>query len=170
MTDTFKPTTTEAPLQAARRRGRVLVLLDAAQRAAVAPLSTERLHAFAYLADILSPVWGLMAFDSVVLKDIGGPHYPDLQREMDRLVVAGLLEVSGLRYSDRPHEGALFTASTACALLRSTWTAFWPRSAHAIPIAPSIDAMCACTGSSSIWPARWLDYRTMRSTERRRPM
>lgn len=93
-------------LEITKRRARVLVLLDAAERAGVAPLATERLHAFAYLADVLSPVWGVAAFSSVVLKEVGGPHYPELQREADRLVVAGLLEVSDLSYVDRPHDGA----------------------------------------------------------------
>jgi hypothetical protein len=64
------------------------------------------LHALAYLADILSPVWGLAALDKFVLKELGGPYYPDLQREADRLVVLGLLEVSSIQYVDRPQEGA----------------------------------------------------------------
>jgi hypothetical protein len=97
---------TDAALKISKRRARVLLLLDAAERAGVAPLSTGRLHAFAYLADVLSPIWDLPAFDRVVLKAVGGPYYTSLQREADRLVVAGLLEVSGLRYDDRPRDGA----------------------------------------------------------------
>lgn len=89
-----------------KRRSRILQLLDAAERAGVAPLPTERLHAFAYLGNVLSPIWDIPPFYGVVLKDIGGPFYPELQREADHLVVAGLLEVSQLRYTDRPHEGA----------------------------------------------------------------
>jgi hypothetical protein len=96
----------DAALRVSKRRARVILLLDAAERAGVAPLSTARLHAFAYLADVLSPVWDLPVFDSVVLKEIGGPYYTSLQREADRLVVAGLLEVSELRYDDRPRDGA----------------------------------------------------------------
>lgn len=97
-------------LQLLRQRGRVLLLLDAAERAAVAPLPTDRLHALAFLADVLSPVWHLPSFDQVVVKSSDGPFYPELQREMDRLVAAGLLEVSNIRYVPRPHEGARIEA------------------------------------------------------------
>jgi len=96
----------DAGAEIIRRRARVILLLDAAERAGVAPLSTARLHAFAYLADVLSPVWDLPVFDGKVLKSEGGPHYPEFQREIDRLVVLGLVEVSNLRYVDRPNEGA----------------------------------------------------------------
>lgn len=89
-----------------RRRARVLLLLDAAERAGVAPLSTDRLHAFAFLADVLSPVWHLRSDDRFVVKDTGGPFYPELQREMDRLAIAGLLEIRDIGYIDRPHGGA----------------------------------------------------------------
>lgn len=97
---------TDEELQLLRQRGRILLLLDAAERAAVAPLSTDRLHALAFLADVLSPVWHLPAFDQVVVKSSGGPFYPELQREMDRLVAAGLLEVTNIRYIPRPRGGA----------------------------------------------------------------
>ena len=65
-----------------------------AEHAAISPLRTRRLHAFAYLADVLSPVWDMPAFDGKVLKIEGGPHYPDLQREVDRLAILGLINIS----------------------------------------------------------------------------
>ena len=89
-----------------RRRGRLLVLLDAAERAAIAPLASRRLHAFAYLSDVLSPVWGLPAFDGKILRLEGGPYYADLQDELDQLVVLGLVEASDLEYVERGHGGA----------------------------------------------------------------
>jgi len=61
------PQLSDGELQLLRQRGRVLLLLDAAERAAVAPLSTDRLHTLAFLADVLSPVWNLSAFDQVVI-------------------------------------------------------------------------------------------------------
>jgi len=82
------------------------MLLDAAECAAIAPLPSSRLHAFAYLADVLSPVWNLPAFDGKILRLEEGPHYPDLQEELERLVVLGLVEVSGLRYERRGDYGA----------------------------------------------------------------
>ncbi|MYB37486.1 MAG: hypothetical protein F4Y26_08910 [Gammaproteobacteria bacterium] len=93
-------------LARAKRRGRVLTLLDAAERAGVAPLPSARLHALAYLADVLSPVWDLIPFDGKVYKSDGSPHYPDLQQEMDALVVLGLVEASGLSYEVRARGGA----------------------------------------------------------------
>lgn len=89
-----------------RGRGRLLLLLEAAERAAVTPLASTRLHAFAYLSDVLSPVWDLPAFDGKILKIDGGPHYPDLQEELDHLVVLGLVEVSNLVYVGRGENGA----------------------------------------------------------------
>ena len=89
-----------------RRRSRLIMLLDAAERAAIAPLSSGRLHAFAYLADVLSPVWSLPAFDGIILRIEGGPHYPDLQEELDHLVVLGLIEISNLSYVGRGEGGA----------------------------------------------------------------
>jgi len=97
---------TQADLHTMRQRCRVIALLDAAERVGISPMRAERLHAFAYLADVLSPVWHLPAFDGKILKIEGGPHYPDFQREIDRLVVAGLLEISEISYLARPDEGA----------------------------------------------------------------
>jgi hypothetical protein len=77
------------------------MLLDAAERAAITPLASPRLHALAYLADVLSPVWGLPAFDGKILRIDGGPHYPDLQEELDHLVVMGLVEITELDYVGR---------------------------------------------------------------------
>ena len=94
------------PLAVVKQRCRILLLLDSSERAGVAPLTGARLHALAYLADVLSPVWGLQHFDGKILKIDGGPHYPDIQREVDRLVVFGLVNVHDLHYIDRPDEGA----------------------------------------------------------------
>jgi hypothetical protein len=97
---------TQGQVARLRRRGRLLLLLDAAERAAITPLASTRLHAFAYLSDVLSPVWDLLAFDGKILKIDGGPHYPDLQEELDHLVVLGLVEVNDLEYVGRGENGA----------------------------------------------------------------
>jgi hypothetical protein len=89
------------------QRIRVIQLLEAAERAGITPMPARRLHAFAYLADVLSPVWNLQPFDGQVFKVKHGPHYPDLQREVDRLVIMGLVTVSGLRYVSRTKSGPL---------------------------------------------------------------
>lgn len=89
-----------------RRRARLLMLLDAAERAGIAPLGSARLHAFAYLADVLSPVWNLVPFDGKIYKSDGGPHYPDFQVELDRMVALGLVQISQLRFIERGTMGA----------------------------------------------------------------
>ena len=89
-----------------KRQCRVLLLLDAAEQAGIAPLASARLHAFAYLADVLSPVWKLVPFDGKVYKGEGGPRYPDLQDEVDSLVVLGLIQVTSLNYERRGGSGA----------------------------------------------------------------
>mgnify|MGYP000681130418 CR=1 FL=1 len=89
-----------------KERARILLLLDSAERAGVAPLTASRLHALAYLADVLSPVWGLKPFDGKILKIEGGPHYPDIQSQVDELVILGLVNVKNLHYVDRPDGGA----------------------------------------------------------------
>ena len=94
-----------------KQRCRVLLLLDAAEQVGIAPLPSARLHAFAYLADVLSPVWDLVPFDGKVYKSEGGPHYPDLQDELDCLVVLGLVQVSNLRYFPTGDGGARITGS-----------------------------------------------------------
>ncbi len=92
-------------LRMTRERTRILLLLDALERVGITPVSARKLHAFAYLADVLSPVWGLPAFDGKILKIEGGPHYADLQRELDGLVILGLVTILGLQYQKVGNSG-----------------------------------------------------------------
>ena len=94
-----------------KQQYRVLLLLDAAEHVGIAPVASARLHAFAYLADVLSPVWELAPFDGKIYKSEGGPRYPDLQEELDRLVVLGLIEVRDLHYEVRADAGARIAGS-----------------------------------------------------------
>ena len=93
-----------------KRRCRMLLLLDAAEQVGMAPLPSARLHAFAYLADVLSPVWGLDPFDGKIYKSHGGPRYPDLQDEIDSLVVLGLIQARDLAY-ETVNDGARIVGS-----------------------------------------------------------
>jgi hypothetical protein len=104
-----------APTETARvrRRCRLVALLDAAECAAITPIESRRLHAFAYLADVLSPVWNLPSFDGKILKIEGGPHYPDLQEELEHLVVMGLVEATNLEFTSRGKDGARLEGSYA---------------------------------------------------------
>jgi hypothetical protein len=82
-----------------RRQLRLIVLLDAAEGAGLIPMSILRLHTFAYLANVLAPVWDMPAQDGKVLKRRGGPFYPALQKDLDRLVGMGIAVISDLGYS-----------------------------------------------------------------------
>lgn len=82
-----------------RRQLRLIVLLDAAERAGLVPISILRLHTFAYLANVLAPVWDMPVQDGKVLKRRGGPFYPSLQEDLDRLVGMGVATISKLGYS-----------------------------------------------------------------------
>ena len=81
-----------------RRRIRLVILLQASADAGIDPLPTLRLHAIAYLANVLSPVWDMPSVDGAILKRRGGPFYPDLQRDLDRLVGSGVAAVNDLRH------------------------------------------------------------------------
>jgi len=99
-------------IERTRRRVRLIQLLEAAERAALTPISMEKLHAFAYLADVLSPVWKLDPFDFQISTKRKSPYYPDLQREIDSMIAAGLIEVSSQRYQ-RVGDDVLFSADFA---------------------------------------------------------
>lgn len=81
------------------RQLRILKLLHAAEIAGITPMPILRLHAFAFLANILSPVWNLQPQEAKILKKRGGPFYPELQTELDHLVARGLCKISGLNYA-----------------------------------------------------------------------
>lgn len=79
-----------------QRRVRLLMLLDAADYAVISPIATSRLHALAYLADVLSPIYDLTSFAGRILKRRIGPYFPELQWEVDRLVGFGMVDVTAL--------------------------------------------------------------------------
>ena len=87
---------TAAPVDVLRRQVRIVMLLDAAEAAGLVPLQILRLHAFAYLSNVLAPVWSMPVLDGKVLKRRGGPFYPDLQHDLDRLVGQGVVTITGV--------------------------------------------------------------------------
>ena len=80
---------------------RVLRLLAALVDAGVEDVSLEDFHAFAFFAEALAPVWSVRSPLGGVLKEEEGPHYPALQRELDRLVGQGLVTITRLTGEDR---------------------------------------------------------------------
>ena len=83
---------------ALRRRLRLLVLLDGSEQAGISPIRLNRLHTYAYLSNVLAPVWQAEVFDGRILKRLGGPFYPALQHELDRMVGLGLVIISDLSH------------------------------------------------------------------------
>lgn len=69
-----------------RRRIRVLMLLDATDYAVISPIPIFRFHALAFLADVLSPLYEFPTVSGTILKRRSSPYYPDLQRDIDRLI------------------------------------------------------------------------------------
>lgn len=96
-----------------KKRVRLLQLLEAAERGALTPIEVRKLHAFAYLADVLSPIWHLEPFEARLAKTGRSPYFPDLQYEIDILVAMGLVEVTSLKYIRNPRDEVSFTARFA---------------------------------------------------------
>jgi hypothetical protein len=82
-----------------QRRIRLVVILDAAERAGLVPLPVVQLHAMAFFANVLSPVWQMPPLEGSLLKRRGGPYYPPLQRDLDRLVGMGVAVISNLGHA-----------------------------------------------------------------------
>lgn len=78
-------------------RFRLLQLMAALEQAGGTPLSNRDLHAFAYLANVLSPLWDVEPLEGSVLKDRNGPRSSSLERELDLCVGEGLITVVKLR-------------------------------------------------------------------------
>lgn len=78
---------------------RALQLMEALERQGGTPIGALDFHAFAYLANVLSPLWAIEPIDDTILKDKTklGPYYPKLQRALEALVGKGLVEVVELR-------------------------------------------------------------------------
>jgi hypothetical protein len=71
--------------------------MDALERAGGTPIDTRDLHAFAYFANVLSPLWEVQPLEGSVLKEPDGPYFQTLQREIDRCVGDGFIVVEEIR-------------------------------------------------------------------------
>lgn len=78
-------------------RARLLQIMAALEQAGVTPISNRDLHAFAYLANVLSPLWEVDPLEGSVLKDRNGPRSSALEHELDLCVGQGLIKVDALR-------------------------------------------------------------------------
>lgn len=80
------------------RSTRVLMLLDAAEHAGLSPIPVRELHALAFLANVLSPVWNMPPQKRTVVHKRGGPYYPELQDDVDTLVARGIVGIEELKH------------------------------------------------------------------------
>jgi hypothetical protein len=80
------------------RRIRVLMMLRAIEDAGLAPIPLAQLHALAFFANILSPVWNLVPIEKDVRREAAAPFYPNLQADVDALIGRGLATVEDLHY------------------------------------------------------------------------
>ncbi|MDW9558340.1 hypothetical protein GOA72_28130 [Sinorhizobium meliloti] len=79
-----------------RVRSRLLQLMAALEIAGVTPIPNRDLHAFAYLANVLSPLWEVEALEGSVLKDRNGPRSSALEHELDLSIGQGLIKIDSL--------------------------------------------------------------------------
>lgn len=85
------------PVPDLRVRARLLQIMAALERTGGTPISNRDLHAFAYLANVLSPVWEVEPLERSVLKDRDGPRSSALEHELDLCVGTGLIIVDALK-------------------------------------------------------------------------
>lgn len=97
----FHDELTDSQMLGARRAVRLLSILRCAHDSGLQPVPGSAVHTIAYLADALSPVWGLPFLDAQVLKQVTRPNFPALQRDLDELVGRGIVRVDEIAIADR---------------------------------------------------------------------
>jgi hypothetical protein len=100
----------EASTLALLRRARLLQMLSALERTGGVAVSIDALNAFAYFANVLSPLWDIDPVEGSVLKE-GTPRFPSLELELDQLVGEGLVKVASLTFAYPPDPEAGLVAS-----------------------------------------------------------
>ena len=85
-------------------------MLAALERAGISPVETDQLHAFAFFANVLSPLWDLEPLQGSVLKRKAGPFFKELQDALDQFVGWGAVDVVELAYRDVEANGARLAA------------------------------------------------------------
>lgn len=93
-----RPEASPDDLDALQRRIRLVALLHVAENAGLTPVPILLVHTLAYLSNVLAPVWDMPPLDGKLLKRRGGPFYPAMQRDLDRLVGMGVAIISRLGY------------------------------------------------------------------------
>jgi hypothetical protein len=97
---------------------RLIGILDAAEEVGLTPMPILSVHAIAYMADALAPVWNLPSLDSQVFKRSRQPFFPRLQADLDSLVGKGVVVAEGLGYESIGSDGSRLVADYE---LRRIW-------------------------------------------------
>jgi hypothetical protein len=80
------------------RQARLLAMMHAAESAGLTPIPVMELHAFVFVANVLSPVWDLVPRKRSVKRRKGGPYFPDVQADIDHLVGRGVISIRDLSH------------------------------------------------------------------------
>ncbi len=77
-------------------QSRVLQIMAALEEAGATPIANNDLHAVAYMANVLSPMWDIDPIEGSTLKNSDGPYSHVFETQLDRCVFLGLIEVTSL--------------------------------------------------------------------------
>ncbi|MFC3694469.1 hypothetical protein [Chenggangzhangella methanolivorans] len=70
-------------------------MLDGIEHAGFAPVGFRTVHGFAYLGNLLAPLWDVDPLDGKILKK-GYPYYPEVRQALDTLIFNGLVDLTKL--------------------------------------------------------------------------
>lgn len=98
-------------------RARVLQIMAALEEAGATPIANRDLHAVAYLANVLSPMWEVEPLEGSVLKSSDGPHSSLFEQQLDSCVSRGLITVVSL--NDDPEHPKRLSATYRLAAMRA---------------------------------------------------
>lgn len=109
----------------------LLILVGASGTAGLTPLSGQLFHRMVFLSNSLAKLYETQPPAELVLKQDRGPYYPQAQFELERLVVKGLVTMTGMRWTegaDRQMEASFSLAPAGLACVRrlvstSSWCA-----------------------------------------------
>lgn len=109
---------TVIPIPEIKMQVRAIAMLAALEKAGASPIEVPQFHAFAFFANVLSPVWELEPVKGSVLKRKSGPFYPELQESIEVLIAKGVVVVERLRY-EPAENGSRLAASIRIDLRRA---------------------------------------------------
>jgi hypothetical protein len=97
-----------------------LLCVAEASRMGLAPLATAQLHVLLYLANTLAPFFKVARVRGRVLKRGPYPFYPDVQREIDRLALSGVLLISRVDFGKKGHLAAHYDITSKGRTIRDS--------------------------------------------------